>query len=340
MVTTLEELKAENAKLEAEESTPPQVEEETVEEDATETPLEETEEAAETSDENTKEIEVEAWMQEEESSGDDQASPADHVFTGSDIKKAKTKLKAKLERKHSEEIEKLNARIEELESSQSSSDLNKPKREDFYDSDDPDEAYADALVDYKFKKHMAQQAAKSQEATATRQQIERQQQVEKGLDQHYERAAKLAEKSGITPELYQSADYQVRQAIDNVFPKSGDAITDALIADLGEGSEKVFYNLGVNRGRLNKLTSLLKQDPKGIRAAVYLGQLGAELAAPQKRTTRAPAPSPEVKGDQQQSAEVSKLQRKYKEAHKSGNTQAAFDARMEAKRAGVDVSNW
>ena len=141
---------------------------------------------------------------------------------------------------------------------------------------------------------------------------------------------KLAEKSGISADMYQSADRKVRQAIDSVFNGAGDDITDALIANLGEGSEKVMYSLGVNSTRLNELRSRLQSDPSGVKAAIYLGQLNAELKAPMKRKTTAPKPPPEVNGDAKASTSVRNLQKRYSEAQRTGNVQAAYNIKKEA----------
>ena len=344
-VMTLDELKAANAEQEAaaevenvaeelDTESPPQADE--VEEDAetVEDELEETTEDAESEEEETGEDDTEDWMQ-----SDSHESQAEKKFTDGDIGKAKAKLRAKLEKRHEDEVEKLRAELEALKGGKRAEPLAKPKREDFYDEDDPDEAYFDALTDWKLKTHQAEVKAETQSAELTRKQQEVQQATAKAVDQHYERAVGLSAKSGISAELYQSADYKVRQMVESLYPGAGDNITDALIASMGDGSEKVMYNLGINESRLGELRTRLEQDKNGIKAAIFLGQLNERLSAPQKRKTNAPKPAADAHGDVQ-AINQKALKKKYDAASKSGNTQAAFDARREARKAGVDTSNW
>lgn len=340
MAQTLEELKAENAKEEAEAalSSDQNVEDDPQEEveandEAVETEAEESEEVAETESEEAEEVETEAWMQGDEPGSQD----VEKKYTGADIGKAKQKFKAKLEKKHNEETERLQARINELEASQATSKvLNKPSRDDFDDED----AYLDAYYDWKAEKQSAAHAAKAKEADQLRQAKEYKNRVSTGVDQHYERAVELSEKSGISPELYQSADLMVRQAVESVFPEAGDAITDAMIANLGSGSEKVFYHLGVNSTKREEFKNLLKSDSSGMKAAMFLGTLKSDLEKPSKRKTNAPKPSPNIESEVPGGDVAKKFKRQYQKADKDGDVQARFNARRQARAAGVDVSDW
>jgi len=166
------------------------------------------------------------------------------------------------------------------------------------------------------------------------------------VDKHYERAVKLSEESGITAEMYQNADFRLRSMVESVFNPdrsndgAGDAIVDALIANLGDGSEKVMYNLGVNSSRLQELKTRFENDRSGVSASIYIGQLNAELSAPKKRKTNSPKPAPNVKGDKHEKAQTKAYKKAYDDADKKGDTQARFNARREARKAGVDTSNW
>ncbi|SDA11175.1 hypothetical protein SAMN03159476_00392 [Pseudomonas sp. NFPP05] len=338
MDQTLEELRAENAAAEAAAKPVPQTDDPVAEEVAAAgtTPTDDLAEGRE--GEEGQQAEPEAWMK-----GDDQESQgADKKFTDSDIGAAKAKLRAKLEKQHQSELEELRAQLEKQRSESVPQQLpTRPKREDFYDKDDPDEAYIDALADWKVKEGLAQQHANSQQYEQQRKQLEAQQKISSSVDQHYERAAVLAAASGISTELYQSADRRVREAVQGVFGgESGEHITNALIASLGEGSEKVLYNLGVSPKRLNELTSKLAQDPSGIQASIYLGRLSAELTSPPRKTSNAPAPAASVLGDANTTDAGKALQRKYLEAHKRGDVQAAFNIRSEAKAAKINVNSW
>ncbi len=337
MAQSLKELKEENAKAEEEAANTPQVVEEEIEEEAVEVETEELEEVAEPVEGEEEETETEDWMQ-----SDEQTSPdADKKFTDSDVAAAKRKLRAKLEKKD-DELSVLRAEVEKLKGGPAPAQVAsaKPTRDAFYDAEDQDAAYIEALTDWKLENVQAEQRSTNANAEVTRQHEEFKRVTDKAVDQHYERAVDLADKSGISAELYQSSDMRVRQMIESVFPQAGDVITDAMIASLGEGSERVFYNLGVNKSRLGELKSRLVQDNTGVKAAMYLGQLNAELAAPQKRKTNARKPATIVKGDAQSSAKLKASEKKYAEAHKVGDTSKAFRIKREAKKAGIDTTTW
>ena len=77
----------------------------------------------------------EDWMK-----GDGQA-PAEKKFTDSDVRAARLKAQAKTERRYHDELEQLKAENEKLKNRPATPiDTTKPRRDDFLDSDDPDEA--------------------------------------------------------------------------------------------------------------------------------------------------------------------------------------------------------
>ena len=334
---SLDELKAENSAAENDNDTAPQADE--LENDAGEV-KEETDETqldAESDEDETEQTKTEDWRNPDGHTSDEK------LFTGRDIKAAKTKLRARLDRQHGSEVDELKARISDLEKPNSNGTpaaLSKPTREQFYDTDDPDEAYVDALTDYKISVANANQQAQNASTETSRKQADQLTVINKGVDAHYLRAAELSEKSGISAEVYQSSDLVVRQMIDELYPNAGDAITDALISKLGDGSEKVLYNLGVNKTRLNELREHLVDDPSGVGAAMYLGSLRSTLTNPRKRKTNAPKPAPNISGDKTSNSQHRALLNKYTSAHKSGDVQAAFNAKREAKKQGADTSTW
>ena len=335
MAQTLEELKAENAAAEVEPETIPQVVEEEIEVEAAKVETEELDEVAEPNESDTGKTEVEDWMQ-----SDEPAAQADKKYSGEDIGNAKAKLRSKLEKKHNTEVDELEAENERLKNGRTNAKgLNRPKRDEFFDAEDPDDAYAEALVDWKLENNQAKVAAKSKQSEDVQKAQAFKDRVSEGVDQHYERAVVLAEESGISADLYKSSDLKVRQVVESVYPEAGDAITDTLITNLGKGSEKVFYNLGVNTAKRNEFKKLLSEDTSGMKAAMYLGTLKAELNAPNKRKTNAPSPAANVSGDVNGSKDSFKSDKKaYDKA--GGNMQARFAIRMKAKKAGADVSNW
>lgn len=338
MEKTLEELRAENAAAEAAANPVPQTEEPEAKDEAADDQSNADDHAGDQGDEEGQQAEPEAWM----TSDDQESQGAGKKFTDKDIGAAKASLRAKLERQHQSELDALRLQLEEArQQTVSPQPAARPKREDFYELDDPDEAYIEALADWKVKANMAQQHAGNQQYEAQRKQLEAQQRISSNVDQHYERAAQLAAASGISPELYRSADERVRLAVEGVFPGGGgEVVTNALIASLGAGSEKVFYKLGVSQAHLKELTNKLAEDPSGIQASIYLGRLSAELTAPARKTSNAPAPATTVKGDASTTDAGKALHRKYLEAHKRGDNQAAFNIRREAKQSNININSW
>jgi hypothetical protein len=338
---TLAELKAANA-AEEEAAQAPMEDAQNHEELETETEGEtqtdvDDEEGAQSGEEPS---ETEDWMR-----GDEQGAPdADKKFGDGDVAAAKRKLRAKLERQHTSEVEKLQKEIEELKKSRSapqpdvSSSLPPhPKWEDFSDKDNPEAAYTEALVAWNSKSQEIKTEAARKADALKRQQEEQQSKISSAVDQHYDRAVSLAEKSGISADAYQAADRRVREMIESVYPSGGDVITDALIANLGEGSERVFFNLGVNSQRRAELEKRLREDKSGIRAATYLGQLSAELKGSSKRTSNAPPPSPQINGDKKGPDNLKRLRQRYDRAK---TAQARYEIRKEARQAGINTRDW
>lgn len=337
MSQTLEELREENAAAEAANAPVPQTGADEADDTAAEG-TNTTDDLAEGAEgEEGQSAEPEDWMK-----GDDQESQeTGKKFTDGDIGAAKAKLRAKLEKQHQSELDELRAQLEAQRAAAAPQPAGRPKRDDFYDHDDPDDAYAEALMEWKLSTAVAQKTAQNQQYEQQRKQLEARQKIDSSVEQHYERAAVLAAASGISPDLYQSADRKVREAIQGVFGgESGEHVTNALIANIGEGSEKVMYKLGVSPKALAELTSKLRDDPNGLQAAIYLGKLSAEITSPARKTSNTPAPATNVQGDANTTDVGKGLHRKYLEAHKRGDTQAAFDIRSEAKAKKVNINSW
>lgn len=331
---TLDELRAQNAKPteEVTEETVPDV-------------IDEVEDAADDADdlaEGEGNEEVEGWLV-EDSEGDETAGD-DRKFTDSDIGAAKRNMRAKLEKKHNSEMDDLKAEIEALKLGSNNSTATtgagvkpRPRLEDF----DYDDGQFNSAMDEWYDDKINSRISTASQTQAHEAQAKRASEaMNLAVDGHYERAAKLAEASGISPDVYKNADLSVRQAIEGVMPNMGDVITDNLISRLGEGSEKTMYLLGRNKSELAKFTNILANDPTGIDAAIHLGKLQASKTQPVKRKTKAPAPARSVQGDSSTGNASGKHAKAYESAHKKGDMQAAFNARREAKKAGVDVSKW
>ena len=166
--------------------------------------------------------------------------------------------------------------------------------------------------------------------------------IETGVNAHYERAAKIAKETGISPEVYQKTDGAVRDAVESVLPEMGDIVVDQAVTLLGKGSEKVLFYIGRNQAALDRFKSLLAEDKSGMKAMIFLGQQKERLTGVSKRRSNAPAPAAKADGDGgvNEPASTRKLKKAYDAAHKKGNLQAGYDAKKKARAAGADVSAW
>lgn len=340
MAKTLAELKAENAAAELTETE--QSEAITPEPIVEEEELEVEEEGADTDTEDLgegkKEEVLESWMQTEpeESEGN---------FNNGDMANLRRKLKGKV-KERDEEIEQLRAENERLKNpQQQTQQVNqippRPTREQF---DYDDDKYDEAVDEWQVKRFRAMQANEQQQSQVSSQQQAQLDAITKATDSHYERAQKLVESGAISAEAYTLADTAVRTAFEQVFPNQGDTVTDAVISQLnslGEGSEKVMFHLGRNPTALNSLKSKLTSDPSGMQAMAYLGTLHAKATqSPTKKVSQAPKPATQLKGEENTSSASKPMLKKYQAAHKSGNSQEAFNIKREARQKGIDTTSW
>lgn len=336
-VLSLDELKEENQIEEKPPENPPEPEPEPESEPEAEPELEpesepEPSDEPEGEPEAEPEPETEAWM-ETGAEEDDESPPQIDPRTAKAIReKYQGRAKKQLDAKD-EEIAELKR---QLEAKPQKKQLERPKRADFK----TDEEYDDALFNWRTAKQQAESTAATAAATRKQQLEANQAAVDKSVDDHYLRTKDLSEKSGITPEAFNAADLTLRRAIDEVFPEGGDIIFEQLVYSTGKGSEKVFYNLGVNAKNRAEFIEKLKEDGSGIQAAIYVGELKTKLVNPPKRQTQAPDPAKQIRGDKQQSATGDRMKREYEKAHKDGNAQKAFDIKTNAKNAGINTKDW
>lgn len=278
---------------------------------------------------------VEAWQLEEDES--EEPKEGETVPLKAHLK-AKRKLKGRLE-DTATELERLKKENESLKKILPETKTGKPVRPSEL-SFDTDEEYQEALEKYEeesFEYRLAQKTKAEQETNSQREVREK---LKAGVDEHFTRAEKLLETSGITAEKYELADASVRAAVESVMPGNGDLFTDYFISQVGEGSEKVFYHLGVNKAAQEEFKNLLKADPTGVKAAIYLGKKSVQLNSPANRKSSAPPPAPGLNGGQAKDAS-SKLKREYDAAHKSGNYAKAFDIKREARKTHkINTNEW
>jgi len=351
---SLKALKAENAaKEEAAKNLPVDdkteiIKDEYVEVDETNAPVIDEESASnEATDDDTV---IESWMQTEEAETSD-----DDLKTGfvpneaaANRRRKGKALKGELKEVKSEN-EVLLARISALESGTAPQAEvkealpSRPTREQHDFDDDAYDAAIDEWNDKRFDLKLKSHAQTSQQETNQTQQLQAAQETQdKHVGDHYERAQKLVDEGRITTESYQGADKLVRLTVENIFPGRGDMITNGLIStlnSLGEGSEKVLYQLGVNPTVMSKFQSLLMTDKSGMAVAAYLGKLQADISTPKKRRSQAPNPGSRVEGEGGGGGKDGSLQKQYNKID-SGNIQARISFKRKAKKSGTDTRNW
>ena len=324
----LEELKKLNEQEEPKElDNESEVEEESEEsEEGIEEDPEQEEEESEDDDEPKDKKEPWQLTDEEESEDDEEVPLKTHL-------KIKGKLKGRL-KDSEEENKRLKEENERLRSE--NKPLKRPLQEDFAD----DEEFNKALEEYedaKLAKKISETRKTEQDAELIRKATQKRNDA---VEKHYDRASKIISESGIEADNFRKADRKVREVVDSIMPGAGDPITDHFIELVGEGSEKVFYYLGVNENARNKFQSLLIEDKTGMKAAIYLGEQKKRLTQPSKIKSNAPAPAPKPKGDSTPSSSSVKKMKKAYDKVSGKSPQEAYNIKKKAKAAGVDVSKW
>lgn len=339
----LEELKRQNAEARAkEQEAQPDSDELADVQAAEDDPNAEAESAGEAATgEESKAEDVPAWLATEEQTSESGQVPVKAYIA------TKEKLRGRLQAKDGE-IEKLRQEIEQLKGRAAAppspaitgqvQPRPMPKLDDFYDKPDPDAAYQAAVNQWLTDNVENQLSQRLTTHQAQQQQQHQNQQINQALDQHYDRAAQIVADGMITADEYQGAETLLRQTVENIAPGNGDSYVNALLARMGEGSEKVVVSLARNAANLNLFRQSLIEDPTGITAAAFLGELKGKFNSVAQRVSRTPRPGSSLKGDGAKDGGTAK--RQYQAAHKSGNRQKAFDIKMAAKRQGVDVSQW
>jgi len=219
------------------------------------------------------------------------------------------------------EIAALNARLDRSEERQRAS-LKKPSYAEYPD----DASFETALLEY----HSVMGEAPATPAPGARRPAPaaaptRQPDFSDEINSHIDRAEKL----GINLDKFAQADSAVRTTL-------GDSITDALIASVGDGSEKAIYLMGSKPAELAKVQQMLAADPSGLRVVGHLTRLATLAKVNKKPVSGAPRPSRSPSGDQGQvSAEARGYNKQLDAAEKAGDTQKMVQLRRKARKAGV-----
>ncbi len=344
MVKTLEELKAENAKAEQEAASQPASVEVENEVEAVEVESQEAAEVAEPDAAEGEEVETPSWMLSDEQQSED------HEVAAKVRRKWKTKLADEQEKTTllEDKIADLEAKLSSGVQQPQRSELTRPKRpsmsDDGIDFDDDKfslamDKYESELDAYRDSQLDSRINATQKSANLERQQALHKQQVDESISDHLKRAEKLAEHN-IDSDAYQNAELNVRRMIESAAPGAGDAIADGLIHDLGEGSEKLFYQIGVNANERNKIQAMLSSDPSGRKALLYIGELKGRMNSLVKRKSSAPKPASNADGGESGATGEQALKRRYSRAK---TAQERFKIASEAKSSGVSkqtINNW
>ncbi len=193
--------------------------------------------------------------------------------------------------------------------------------------------YQDKALEDRFSRIEAQR-------TQNRTMQSQQKTIESAVDSHYQRVGKLLEDSGVSEDVYLTSHQNLENVISMATGGDGKQILNQFISSLGEGSEKSIVYVGRNSGALNEFRSLLADDPSGLKAAAFLGMQTSRLNKPGKATSTAPSPAPELPGGDQTAGSIDSYVKRYRTASKKGDINAALNAKLDAKAAGVDTSDW
>lgn len=327
---TLEELKQEIAESETETNQAP-LEEVEIKEEVNEEVETETENLGEDEQEEDETESLDWLEQEEEQTSSDSVPLSKHI-------KTRQKLKDKIQHAN-DENEQLRLENERLRSGQVELKP-KPKRDDFFEHDDPDEAYLEALSDWKIEQK--QQTANQQKIAENNQRMieSQQRKIESDVSEHYQRAESFIKKHNISHDVYLKAETNFKDAVKAVNEEAGDGIVNSLISTIGEGSEKLMMYVGGNQQRREQLQTSLSNDPAGLKTMMLLGKWSAEIESPKKRVSQAPRPTSTAKGDVAITQTESRLKKRYQKAMKDGDAQAVYNSKRDAKKAGYNTNSW
>lgn len=327
---TLDELKAENVKIEEESNNASVAELEETEVEAVEEETPEAVNLAEDEQKEGEETETEAWMQtDEESSSDNEKKFTDH-----DIAAAKKKLKARVSNQSSE-IDELKTQVAQLKqgtvTKTEAPNLNMPLLSE-YDYDE--ELHAKAIGEWHNKLISSKVDASNQQAQVTAQEAQQLSERNKSVDSHYQRAVVLSEKSGIKPDDFRESELKVRQAMDSLVHGKGDDMVDNIISTLGEGSEKVMYYLGRNPDALDKMVNLARGNAFAM--MMEFGNLKAKLTATKNNISTARKPTKKISGDEK-GGSVTSFKKRY---DKAKTPQERLNIKWAAKAEKVSTAGW
>ena len=248
--------------------------------------------------------------------------------------KTKRKLKGVIGERDAE-LEQLKSEMEQLKAQTPQAptkSVKRPKLDDF----ETDEEYEAAMDTYDDARFNSISDRVMQNNTQRTQQDDFRSKVDTGVGNHYTRVDKLVDEFGVDPEVYKSADSAVRQAVEAVRPKQGNESVDFLLSNLGDESGKVMFQLGRDKKLLAEFQAILLDDPRGIKAAVFLGGMEERVKLNTKKTSHAPPPADSVSGDVAPKGQSAASKKAYDKAE----GQEAYKIKSNARKAGIDTKEW
>lgn len=158
-----------------------------------------------------------------------------------------------------------------------------------------DRKYAQAFAEYNQKLMQWVEAKQAPQVQAKQQQSQYREVITKKAEALSADAAEFIQTHKIKQEVVIDAIDLARDEIDETTGQDGTFVM--LMESLGKGGSKVGYHLGRNQTALEKVKSLLKNDPTGLKANSYLNDLKHQLKPKGRTISNAPEPDQPVKGD-------------------------------------------
>jgi hypothetical protein len=209
-------------------------------------------------------------------------------------------------------------------------------------------AYHQAMT--KYQQDLVSEQFKTQSETLEQQRQREQQeaQLQQVIDNISTQANKLVEKklvdAGKFNESYNNLSAHVMQLV----PDNHEAVMGGILAEINtvtRGSEdaaKLVYKLGVDPIARQKVFDAYMQDPSGKQGLLELVDIRDKFKKPVTKRSQAPKPPKQVQGESLSgtSAQASKMQKRYNDLHKKGQSGKAFKVKREAKAQGIDTKSW
>lgn len=226
--------------------------------------------------------------------------------------------RAELREKVSEkdtEIAQLRAENELLKQSDNKGASGAPKWEDFQDEDE----YRAAVA--KWSSRNNDQSSATRDPAAVFNQFRQQEQFDRKVQDHYQKAEALAEKF---PDYSQAEEAAIQ------------ALGQGLVNDITQHSDKsaeLMLYFGRNPHEAQRFKTLSASNPVG--ASIELGRLEARLNVQPKQSSQAPEPDEPLDGGSGPTVSASKYEKQLDELRAKGDVAGAIALKRRAQSEGV-----